>query len=600
MEYSGLVDEDCGAAAAFGTMGGELAAGDVIEELLMEGCWVEASENNYLMGMQQAPQYMGGEGEHFNQQIDQCESGNFVVGKRWWIGPRANPGPSSSVKERLVVAVGYLKEYTKNTNVLIQIWVPLRRRGLHNHYHYHSANPVDEESIPVGNFPNPNVNVQVRFYRSHEYHRVQAQQYGSLALPVFERGSGTCLGVVEIVMTNQTPINYRPQLDHLSNALQGVDFRTSSHNHHIHHHHHQNMLTPAGGVKVFEELYEAAVSEIMEVLASVCKTHNLPLALTWAPCIQQGKGGCGGVSNSTSISCVSTVDSACFLGDVDVLGFQEACYEYHLFHGQGIVGTAFTTTKPCFAIDITAFSKAEYPLANHAKLFGLHAAVAIPLRSVYTGSAADFVLEFFLPKECRDPEEQKHMLNSLSLVVQQACRSLHLHVVMEDDYALPLPPPTHTQQQQLQVDHVHDACSNSKESSSCSWIAHMMEAQHKGKGVSVSLEYLQEPKEEFKVTTNWERDTTTTVFADFGGQVMEQSSNSRASVSVDGGEESAGGGGSGRRSSSSGGRKSGDKRRTKAEKTISLPVLRQYFAGSLKDAAKSIGGEFIIITSTSS
>ncbi|RDX70974.1 Protein NLP2, partial [Mucuna pruriens] len=514
MEYGALV-QNC----AFGSLSecGSVSEEDLIEELLVEGCWVEAS------GVGSEVQYMA--------------SSEAEVGKRWWIGPKANPGPSSSVKERLVVAVGYLREYTKNANVLIQIWVPLRRGvglglGLVPDYHRNSDEPMSLNS-----------NVNLRFFRCDEYPRLPYDVPGSLALPVFERGTATCLGVLQIVMPRLDTINYRPQLDNNNlcniNAFEAVDFRSC-----------ENLIIP-GGVKVFEE---AAVNEIVEVLTCVCKTHNLPLALTWAPCIQQG-GKCG--YGHWTENYVSSVDRACFVGDADLLGFQEACSEHHLFRGQGIVGTAFRTGKPCFAIDITAFTKAEYPLAHHASIFGLHAAIAIPLRStVYT----DFVLEFFLPKDCHDREHQKHLLSSLSLLLQQACRSLH--VVVEDEFTLPPLLQTH------------------KSESHGSWISHMMEAQaqaqahQKGKGVCVSLEYLEEePKEEFKVTTNCHWDSNyeaaqEQVFSDYGEESHTQTHTL----------------GGGRR-----GRKSGEKRRTKAEKTISLQVLRQYFAGSLKDAAKSIG-----------
>lgn len=41
----------------------------------------------------------------------------------------------------------------------------------------------------------------------------------------------------------------------------------------------------------------------------------------------------------------------------------------------------------------------------------------------------------------------------------------------------------------------------------------------------------------------------------------------------------------------SGSRRSAEKKRSTAEKHVSLSVLQQYFSGSLKDAAKGIGGK---------
>lgn len=609
---------------------------DFMDELLFEGCWLETtSGSNHLpsgpltsRALNDPSHYLplldSNSSGHLNishhQQIFQEETeGTFPesegilvegteLGRRLWIAPRANPSPSTSVKERLMLAIGYLRECTKNMNVLIQIWVPIRRGGSYflttqDQPYYFGANcknlanyrnvskayqfAVEEDMEESAGLPGrvflgklPEWTPDVRFFKKDEYPRINyAQQYdvrGSLALPVFERGSGTCLGVVEIV-TNTQKINYRPELENVCQALESVDLRSSQ------------LLSPPG-VKACDELYQAALAEIIEVLATVCKAHRLPLALTWAPCYQQGKGGCRHSDENYAL-CVSTVDAACFVADLDVLGFHEACSEYHLFRGQGTVGTAFTTSKPCFATDITAFSKTEYPLSHHARMFGLRAAVAIPLRSIYTGSS-EFVLEFFLPKDCQDPEEQRQMLNSLSIVLQQACRSLHAVMDKEpEEQEVIYPVKEIAIASDVRINKEEPQKSGSppmREASTkeSSWIAHMMEAQQKGKGVSISLEYQEEePKEEFKVTTHWDNTLGGSchgqAFSDFGQ--LQQSSGSKGSVEGGGDSYSYGS----RRSS--GGRRAGEKRRTKTEKTISLPVLRQYFAGSLKDAAKSIG-----------
>ncbi|GJV20053.1 hypothetical protein Tco_1369073 [Tanacetum coccineum] len=110
-----------------------------------------------------------------------------------------------------------------------------------------------------------------------------------------------------------------------------------------------------------------------------------------------GSGSCLGViefKHQQSAACISIIGYASYVYDPNVLGFYEACSELHLLRGEGIAGKAPGTNQPCSATDITGFSRTEYSLPDHAKLFQLSGAVAIHLRSTYTGPT-DFVLEFF-------------------------------------------------------------------------------------------------------------------------------------------------------------------------------------------------------------
>lgn len=332
------------------------------------------------------------------------------------------------------------------------------------------------------------------------------------------------------------------------------------------------------------------------MLKVVCETHGLPLAQIWITCIQQGKQG-SRHSNENYKECVSTVDAACYVNDLSMLGFHEACSEHHLFRGQGVAGKAFTTNQPCFSSDVTSFFKTEYPLSHHAKLFNLRAAVAIRLRSIHTGKA-DFVLEFFLPVNCIGSEEQKFMLNSLSITIQQVCQNLRVvtakeledEATLEVDESYPsdlLLDESGSEGGQRQDDgNIISICSPrvgiSKEVPS--WIANIMEVQEKEESnalpSSIPLEFDKQETEEFGVTANWDTSKDGLpegrIFSELKQQ-QQNTSNQKDSFPGDPSFPRAG--------------KTTEKRRAKSEKTVSLQVLRQYFAGSLKDAAKDIGGK---------
>ncbi|XP_028796358.1 protein NLP5 isoform X2 [Neltuma alba] len=513
-----------------------------------------------------------GKGKNMIDVADACnpsetrsvESSEVV--KKLWIGPMANPSPECSVLERLIKALVYIRDFNRDKDMLLQIWVPVNKEGgrilstcdlpfslessspnlakyreISARYHF-SAEGYSRGLMPglpgrVFKEKVPEWTPDVRFFRSDEYPRVDhAQEYdvrGSLALPVFGQHSNVCLGVIEVVMTAQQ-IKYFPELESVCKALQAVDLRSKN-------------ISRIQNVKACNNSYEAALPEIQEVLRSACEMHKLPLAQTWVACIKQGKEGCRH-SDDNYLHCISPVEHACYVGDPCVQAFHEACSEHHLLKGQGVTGEAFLTNQPCFSTDVTSFSKIDYPLSHHARIFGLRAAVAIRLRSIHN-STDDFVLEFFLPVNCSNSEEQKKMLTSLSMIIQKVCHSLRVitNKELEEETSLSIDEvtiPAESRSARMDFQQCRNVTSPGTKEKSNEALTRQVSnlSQQEDSILKGNLDY------------GWECSS----FGEGGLPIAGLS-------------------------------KTGDKRRTKAEKTITLQVLRQYFAGSLKDAAKNIG-----------
>ncbi|KAI8554749.1 hypothetical protein RHMOL_Rhmol05G0121700 [Rhododendron molle] len=284
----------------------------------------------------------------------------------------------------------------------IQIQWLCKYRMICREYNFYADAESEEEKLglPGRVFLHkfPESTPSVKYYSLKEYPQRDLALHctirGSWALPVFERSSQTCVGVLELVSLYDMPSDWHDKsfLGHLYRIFEEFGLQCFD------------------GFKHYEMRYKdenqaiaAAFKELKMVSRYVCKIHKLSLALTWVSC-----SACDYLVRGQNLS-----KGGDLFGDkFDVFKFKKVLKSCHLRKGE-VTGRILPFPNLLYCSDVKQFSIAEYPLVPYARHYKLSGWFTMCLQSNYTRNEV-YVLELFLPASSKDDE---NILTTISLIL---------------------------------------------------------------------------------------------------------------------------------------------------------------------------------------